>query len=231
MKEYEIHFNDLFRIFIGEAPYHFYIELIFRAAFIYLVLMVSIRLMGRRMSTQLSRNEMAAVVSLAAAIGVPLMNAERGLLLAVVIAFVIIIFQLLVAKRAAVNSKFEALTQDKYTTLVRDGVLNTKAMMVARVSRERVFAQLRSEEISHLGQVKRLYFEAGGSFSLLVRTRPEPGLSVLPVWDEALSSALHQRGSKEVCQYCGFEPSGSAISPVKCANCKRNVWVASVEEK
>jgi uncharacterized membrane protein YcaP (DUF421 family) len=231
MKEFEIKINDYLRILIGEVPYHFYLELIFRASFIYLILMVSLRLMGKRMSTQLSRNEMAAVASLAAAVGVPLMNAERGLLLAVVIAAVIITFQILIARRAAVNKKFESLSQDQYIILVKDGVLDTRAMMKTRVSRERVFAQLRSEEISHLGQVKRLYFEAAGAFSLLKSAQPHPGLSVIPDWDTDFSSDLHLATHKQVCQYCGYEQTLPDGNKVKCKNCERHTWVAAVDQK
>ncbi|MEJ7560620.1 MAG: YetF domain-containing protein [Pedobacter sp.] len=229
MKEFEIKFSDIHRILIGDVPYHFYLEVIFRVAFIYLILMVSLRLMGKRMSTQLGRNEMAAVTSLAAAIGVPLMSPDRGLLPAVVIAAVIITFQILIAKKASTNKKFESFTQDKYNMLVKDGVLDTKAMMSTRVSRDRVFSQLRSESISNLGEVKRLYFEAGGSFSILAAENPKPGLSVLPEWDVDMSSDMHQSVDQEICGYCGYQDPGPVAAKEKvCGNCQHKDWVSAV---
>jgi len=80
MKPEEIHLKDWLRILIGEEPISFLLELIIRAAVVYLVLMLSMRLMGKRMSSQLSRNELATLVSLAAAVGVPMMAPDRGLL-------------------------------------------------------------------------------------------------------------------------------------------------------
>lgn len=224
MKEYEIKLIDIQRILIGDVPYHFYLEVIFRVAFIYMILMVSMRLMGKRMSSQLSRNEMAAVASLAAAIGVPLMNTDRGLLPAVIIAAVIITFQIIIARLASINKKFESLTQDKYNMLVKDGVLNTKAMMLTRVGRERVLAQLRSESISHLGEVKRLYFEAGGTFSLLTRTKAKPGLSVLPHWDQEISLDLLKLTDQKICQYCGYAKPLMFSEEIQCENCKHSQW-------
>lgn len=232
MKEYEIKLSDIQRILIGEVPFHFYLEVIFRIAFIYLILMVSMRLMGKRMSTQLSRNEMAAVASLAAAVGVPLMNPERGLLPAVAIAVVIITYQILIAKKASVNKKFESATQDEYNTIVKDGILNTDAMLLTRISRDRVFAQLRSEGISHLGMVKRLYFEAAGSFSILSASEPKPGLSILPEWDVSMFRELHTKTTMLVCHYCGkpkkaTETGDNAI----CSNCKHNEWAHAVTKQ
>jgi uncharacterized membrane protein YcaP (DUF421 family) len=228
MKEFEIKFNDIHRILIGEVPYHFYIEVIFKVAIIYLILMVSMRFMGKRMATQLGRNEMAAVTSLAAAIGVPLMNPDRGLLPAVIIAAVLITYQTLIARKASTNKKFESLTQDKYNMLVKDGVLNTKAMMLTRVSRDRVFAQLRSESVSHTGEVKRLYFEAAGGFSLLAAENPKPGLSILPEWDTEISAILHKPIEEQICGYCGYHQLKPVVEGKSCSNCQHNEWVKAV---
>jgi uncharacterized membrane protein YcaP (DUF421 family) len=228
MKEYEIKLSDIQRILVGEVPLHFYLEVIFRVAIIYLVLMVSMRLMGKRMSSQLSRNEMAAVASLAAAVGIPLMNPDRGLLPAVVIAVVIIAYQTIIARKASVNKKFESVTQDEYNMLVKDGVLNTNAMVLTKISRERLFSQLRSESISHLGMVRRLYFEAGGTFSLLNTTEPKPGLSVLPEWDQQLSSEMHVLTDVQLCHYCGNHRPLESTDDTLCENCKHHTWVRAV---
>ena len=229
MKEYEIKLSDIQRVLIGEVPFHFYLEVILRTAIIYLILMVSMRLMGKRMSSELSRNEMAAVASLAAAIGIPLMNPDRGLLPAVIIVLVIIFYQILIARRAAGDKRFESLTQGSYNMLVKDGVLNVEAMLLTRISRDRVFAQLRSQSISHLGMVRRLYFEAGGSFSMLKAVAPKPGLSILPGWDKQLDAYLNVRAAPEVCRHCGCpRPSGNTLENQSCTNCQSNQWEQAV---
>jgi uncharacterized membrane protein YcaP (DUF421 family) len=230
MKAYEIKFSDIQRILIGEVPFHFYLEVILRVAMIYLILMLSMRVMGKRMASQLSRNEMAAVASLAAAVGIPLMNPDRGLLPAVVVALVIIFYQIVIAKKASVNKKFESVTQDKYNMLVKDGVLNTNAMLLTRISRDRVFSQLRSHSVSHLGMVKRLYFEADGTFSLLGAANPSPGLSIIPQWDKELSMAIHGTTDERLCSHCGnAKPARRTDKELVCPNCKHKEWVQAVE--
>lgn len=62
-----------------------------RITVIYLI--VSMRLMGRMVVSQLNRSEMIAMVSLAAAIGVPLQSPDRGILAAIVIAAIVISIQ------------------------------------------------------------------------------------------------------------------------------------------
>jgi uncharacterized membrane protein YcaP (DUF421 family) len=232
MKEYEISITDLQRIFIGQVTGYFYIEAIFRILIIYLLLVGSMRLMGKRMSSQLSRNEMAAISSLAAAIGIPLMNPDRGILPAVIIAMIIIAFQVLVARKAAASRKFEALTQDRLEVVAEDGKMNPKVMMHTRVSRDRVFAELRSSNITHLGMVNRMYFEASGNFTIVQASEPKPGLSIIPEWDKELISDLLSPVSKQVCYHCGEENSkGTSDGKKICAHCGHDNWVAAVEEK
>jgi uncharacterized membrane protein YcaP (DUF421 family) len=226
MKPEDFKLSDFQRILIGEIPATFFIELIFRALIIYILLIVSMRLMGKRMSAQISRNEMAAVTSLAAAVGIPLMNPDRGLLPPVIITIVIVLFTNFVSNRTARDEKFESLTQDDYGILVEDGVLNLAVMEQTRVSRERLFAQLRMLNKMHLGMIKRLYFEANGVFSVVDEPNPQPGLSVLPDdIDPEFGKRKLRKTDAFVCKSCGKVAEGlisMARSP--CPNCRAIKW-------
>ncbi|MGV3705261.1 MAG: hypothetical protein ACO1NU_07750 [Arcticibacter sp.] len=90
MEKDKIDIGDWQRILIGDVPGHFYLEIILRMAFIYLVLMVAMRLMGKKMASQLNSSQMAAMVSLAAATGIPILAPDRGLLPVVIIAVVVV---------------------------------------------------------------------------------------------------------------------------------------------
>jgi uncharacterized membrane protein YcaP (DUF421 family) len=228
MKPEEIHLTDLYRILIGEVPPSFYIELLIRTIIIYAILMISMRLMGKRMSAQLGRNEMAALVSLAATIGVPLQAPDRGLIPAVLIALVIICFQIAIAKYATVNQRFEQLTQDEFSILVKDSRMNLDEMVRTRISRERLFAQLRSSEISHLGMIKRLYLEANGSFTLVKNTDSIPGLNILPEKDPEYSKAIHQATDYRSCNICGNIEKGQVQDDAICSHCNNKNWIAAV---
>src|SRR5215216_1741000 len=167
MKPDEIKWTDWQRILIGEVPGSFYIELVIRTLIIFLLLIVSLRLLGRRMAARTSRIELTALFTLAAAIGVPLQAPDRGLLPAIVIAIVVIAVGRLVAVFAFRDPKFEQTVVDDFTILVKDGVVQMKEMKKTRITLERLFALLRGESIRHLGEVERLYFEANGSLTVV----------------------------------------------------------------
>ena len=100
MKPEDIKLTDWMRIVMGEVPWDFLLEEVLRLAFLYALILFSMRLMGKRMAGQLSRNEMAALVALAATVGIPMQVPDRGMLPALVVALVIIGVQRWVAHRA-----------------------------------------------------------------------------------------------------------------------------------
>ncbi|WP_256007238.1 DUF421 domain-containing protein [Pedobacter deserti] len=226
MKPDQINITDIYRILFGEVPYSFFAEAIFRALVIYVILMVSMRLMGKRMSAHMNRNEMAAMVSLAAAIGVPLMNPDRGILPAIIIAAVLIWYQRIIARRAARNEAFEAFSQGSDATLVADGRMHLENMKNSRISRERLFAQLRASEIRHLGEVRRLYLEAPGTFTLIRSDKPEPGLTILPDWDKEFIDKFEHDPQRQACRHCG---NTTEYNQSECEMCKHSDWVAAIQ--
>lgn len=60
------------RILIGDGPWAFLLEVVVRAALVYVLLLVAMRMMGKRVAAQLSITELAVILMLGAAIGVPI---------------------------------------------------------------------------------------------------------------------------------------------------------------
>jgi uncharacterized membrane protein YcaP (DUF421 family) len=229
MKPEEIHLNDWQRILFGEVPSAFFIEVIFRVFITYVILMVSMRLMGKRMAAQLTDVEIVAMVSLAAAIGVPIQAPDRGVLPAIIIAALVVWIERFIASKTAKNEKLESGIFGDINSLVDDSVLNIGNMVKNRITQERVFAQLRSYGITNLGQVTRLYLETNGSFSMVKATEPQPGLSIIPVFDTAFISEQKISKTVNVCENCGIRKGDNPSESEECKNCDNNKWVPAIE--
>src|SRR5688500_6191749 len=116
--------TDLSRILFGEVPGEFFIEIIIRLVIMYIIALVTLRLMGKRMAAQLCRNELADLVSISAAIGVSIQAPDRGLLPSVVIAIVIVLVGRFISRLASKRRRFEELSQGQLSVLVKDSVLH-----------------------------------------------------------------------------------------------------------
>jgi uncharacterized membrane protein YcaP (DUF421 family) len=224
----DIRISDIQRILIGEVPPEFFIEIIIRLIFIYFLCLMAMRLMGKRMIAQLSRNELTALVSIAAAVGVAIQAPDKGLIPAVIIVFIIVFIGRSIAWKAATHKKFEKVTQGNIQTLVKDATLQLQAMEKIKLSKERVFAQLRSQEIKTLGAVKRFYMEANGQFSLIKEDPPKEGLSIVPYWDNSLRNEQEKSTKKKACVACGWMREAT-IHADSCKNCKATNWTIAVK--
>jgi uncharacterized membrane protein YcaP (DUF421 family) len=221
---------DYPRLFMGDTPWSFLLEVAIRMAVLYLVLLTGLRLMGKRMAGQLSRTEQGALVSMAAAVGLPILSPDRGLLAPLLITGVLVIMQRLVVHLAARRPQVEHILQANVITLVADGVLKLDAMEHAVLSHERLYAQLRGESLEHLGQVRRLYMEANGTFSLVEEEEnPQPGLSLVPGWDEEFRQLQPTAAGRFACCSCGWVVEAPQAPATACPKCGVAKWEPAVK--
>jgi uncharacterized membrane protein YcaP (DUF421 family) len=223
------HITDYLRILMGEMPWPFLLEATIRLIVLYLLLLTGLRLMGKRMAGQLSRTELAALVSLAAAVGTPILAADRGLLAPLVIAAVVVLSQRLLTHWSARHAGVEHTLEGNVCTVVAGGVLDLATMEHSVLSQERLFAQLRGQSLEHLGQVRRLYMEANGTFSLVEEEDPQPGLSLLPGWDESFRKLQPLAPGKFACLACGQVVEAPQLPTHKCPHCGTPKWEPAVE--
>jgi uncharacterized membrane protein YcaP (DUF421 family) len=229
MEKSQIKITDLYRILVGDVPFEYYAELLLRSVFIYLLLMICMRLLGKRMASRLGRNELIALVTLAATIGIPLTAPERGLLPPVIIAVLVVYISRWIAARSFRDIKFESFSQGHIDTIVQNGVMDLNIMKKVRLTRERLVGQLRQGGVKHLGEVKRLYMEANGGFSLVKQDEPLPGLFIIPRWDDELYNRLQKAESEMACENCGFIKQQSFDTKTfKCTSCGHIAWTPAV---
>jgi uncharacterized membrane protein YcaP (DUF421 family) len=226
-----IELGDWQRFWFGiGVPPGFLAEVVLRIVVLYAVLAIAIRLMGRRTSSELTRNELLAIVALAAAIGPSIQAPDRGLLPPIAIAVWVVLWQRLVSKATLRSASFERAMLGQGVSLVQDGVLQMPALRRSVISAERLFAELRSNAILQLGLVRRVYLEADGSFSLVRQEPAQPGLPIVPESDAKLRAQLERDESQVACVTCGrLRPRQAAEAP--CKACGGKAWVLPVTDE
>jgi len=227
MKPDDISLTDLNRIFAGNVPILFYLEMVLRAFFVYFLLLGSMRMLGTRMTTRVSHLELAALVALASSVGIPMLAPDRGLLPAVISAIIVVTITLMIARWSFKNKRVEELMQGTTETLVSDSVIQLTSMKKVRISKEQLFGQLRVEGITHLGFVKRVYLEPNGIFTLVKNPKEQAGLAILPADDTEFIMAKLKPTAAELCKNCGLP---SIAQQKTCSGCKENEFIKSVIE-
>lgn len=215
---------DWMRIFMGGSPAIFLVEVIIRVSVIYLLLVGTMRIMGKRMSAMISRNEMIAMVSLAAAIGLPMQDPQNGLLPAFIIAGVVIGVQRIISTQTLGSPNFETTMVGNINALVQDGRLELKNMWRSKISRERMLTEIRVNGLNNLGKVQRVFLEANGAFTIYLFNKEREGLCILPDWDKAFIQEMTVADGSFACGSCGNVVKSEKEPDPECGYCKHKSW-------
>ncbi len=225
MKKEDIIFSDWHRWLFGEAPPSFTGEVALRALLIFMVMLLIVRLMGRRMKGQMSVTELAVVLTLGAVIAGPMQIPTAGLLPSVVVLTALLFMHRFTNWLAYKSRRMELVQQGDLALLVRDGCLDLAAMQRQALSQEQLFGQLRNQNIAQLGELRRVYFEANGRLSLYKLPEPQPGLSILPQADAPPAAISGPAQGKQVCATCGYVPTPTDHAGTRCLRCEAENWV------
>ncbi|MGY3212525.1 DUF421 domain-containing protein [Mucilaginibacter sp. HD30] len=226
MKKFEIHLADWQRILLGQTPPIFLLEVFIRTIIIYIFLLFVLRWLGKRMSGQLTILEMAVMLTLGAIVSVAMQVPDRGITLSMFVLFCTLAFQRGISWLGTRSARVEELSQGTISTLVKDGVLDLEEMRRCRISRQQLFAQLRSTGIFSLGEVRRVYLEACGLFSTVKMHNPSAGLPLMPPGDSRVLNLLHHT-NEMACKNCGNVESHKAELK-ECTRCGDKTWTQAV---
>src|SRR5215218_4576119 len=228
-QQQQISLADWQRLLMGGTPWTFLLELLVRAVVVYLLLLLFMRLMGKRVAGQMSISELAIILSLGAAVGLPLQVPDKGLLPALAVLAVAVAFQRGLSLWAYKSRKVELLSQGDVSVLLKDGRLLPEGMEAEHLSPEKIFASLRAQGVEHLGQLRRVYLEPSGDLSLIKYKRQRPGLLIIPESDS--SHGRYERAEDHyACSNCGNVVASDHEPLDYCEYCGEPRWTEAVTE-
>jgi uncharacterized membrane protein YcaP (DUF421 family) len=235
----DFHVFDFHRIFIGDLPISFMLEIVFRTLIMYSYTIVLLRILGKRGMGQLSTLELAIIISFGSAVGDPMVGANVPILHGMLSISVVAIFQIWVERLINKNKKVEAFMEGQPGLMVENGVIQWECMVNENLSREDLFRFLRGKEVDHLGQIHKALFEISGQVSVMFQPpkKVRPGLSVLPENNIPLDAVLNNevpipKAGYYSCMNCGNTKEFNQQNKFPtCEVCKTEEWIKSVEEK
>ena len=166
MNKEEIHIKDLHRLLFGDAPPEILIEVMMRSIILYLALVLVVRLLGKRTNSILTITERAVFITLGAIVAMPMHGPRHGVIIGIVVLLTVLVLQRSFTLSFFVSRRWEEKIQGTVSILVKDNIINISKLEQHCISRQQLFELLREKDIRHLGQVKRAYIEAAGTFSI-----------------------------------------------------------------
>ncbi|KQM76248.1 hypothetical protein ASE74_19535 [Pedobacter sp. Leaf216] len=217
---------DWTKIMVGEEKWGFLVEIAIRTILMYFIILIGLRLLGKRGVRQLSVFEMVVIISLGSAAGDPMFYKEIGLMVPVAIFAIIVSAYRLTTYLMAKSKGFDDLVEGKATYFIEEGMFSVNEFRKETLAQDEFFSELRQQGVSHLGQVKTAILETSGCVSIFFFPDNEvkPGLPILPKAFDTASTIITQDG-KYACSFCGKVETISKGQETDCKNCNHNEWV------
>jgi uncharacterized membrane protein YcaP (DUF421 family) len=222
---------NLKELLFGQEDKSFLLAVFLRAFVMFVVVLTSLRILGKRGVKQLSIFELVIILTLGSAAGDPMFYSDVGLLPAMCVFITVVGLYRLVIYLADKSSHFNHIVEGKPVCLVKDGIFCYENFVKEPIALDEFLAGLRVMKVSQLGQVNRAYLETSGELSIFCYSndRVKHGLPILPEALEKCVSEIPQPGIYS-CVHCGFTTELTATGAAKCNTCGKNTWVEACDD-
>lgn len=218
---------DFEEVFLADLDWSFALQIVLRTLIMFSVILVFLRVSGKKGVSQLSIFEVAIIIGLGSAAGDPMINPDNAIVPALLVFTTIMVFYRLITWGASRSERFESLVEGDPVYVIEDGmfVLDAGENTFAK---DEFFAEMRQQNIAHLGQVQTAILETNGNLSFFYYADEDiqPGLPVLPKLYHKKSHSVGHTG-QFACTTCGQVERISA-SRHKCPRCQETEWVEAV---
>lgn len=219
-------------LMLGDENWGFIPEVILRTTIMFIIIFVSLRLLGKRGVKQLSVFELIVIISLGSAAGDPMFYKEVGILPALIVFAIIVGLYSLITYFIGKNKGFENLVEGRPTCLIKNGAFSIQNFSKEALGEDEFFAELRMQGVSQLGQIEEAIEESSGNISIFFYADEEVkyGLPIMPNSLEACQKEITDI-DYYACVFCGYTEKMKPTKNLTCPECKKNQWVRATNKK
>ncbi len=143
------------------------LEIVIRAALIYAVVLLGVRLSGKREVGQMTPFDLTLLLLISNAVQNAMTGPDTTLLGGIVAAITLLVMNYGVAELAGMNRRFRKFIQGSPTLLVHNGQVIESHMAREHITLDEIDAALREHGIAHIKDVALAVLEVDGTISCL----------------------------------------------------------------
>ncbi len=156
------------RLFLGMAPPLYLLEIALRIMMLFAVLLIVVRLLGKRGQQNLSPMQQMLMIALGSAAGDVMLYPQIALAYAALVLVGVTLLTVLLEKTAGNFQPVRDYLESEPSILVREGEIDWTVMKKERTTERELYASLRSGGAVALSQVELAILEVTGSISVIL---------------------------------------------------------------
>ena len=150
------------------------LSLFFRTFLFYAILMLSLRIMGKRQIGDAEPSDLAVTILISELVSTPLQNAEEPILNSLVPIAVLVVIEIAVAVLSLKNLRLRRFFQGRYGILVEDGKINQKELTKAHITVDELLEEIRQNGGVSVDEVRLCVLETSGRMSVIMKNGTTP---------------------------------------------------------
>lgn len=219
-------------LLLGSEKWSFLFEAGLRTFVMFLVILMYLRLLGKRGVKQLSVFELGVIIGLGSAAGDPMFYKDVGLLPGILVFSIVFGLYRLITFLINRSDKFEKFVEGSPTSILKNGQMLMENFKDEPIARDEFYSQLRLHSISHLGQVEEAIIETNGEISIYYFPDDDvkAGLPIIPSLCEEKFTVIPKEDTYS-CSFCGYTATLSPAAEHTCPCCNKKEWIKSIDRR
>ena len=147
---------------------------VYRTIILYIAVIISIRLMGKRQIGDMQPSDLVITLLISEIAAMPLQDTDQPILFAVSAIFTIVLIEILVSLVSLKSFAVRKMLSGSSAILIRDGVIDQKELKKVRMTVLDLVEMLRGQQVFDISTVSFAVLETGGSLSVLLKSKEQP---------------------------------------------------------
>ncbi len=218
-------------LLLGSEDWSFLAETSLRTLIMFCIIVIGLRLLGKRGVKQLSVFELVVIIGLGSAAGDPMFYKDVGILPALIVFIMVILLYNIIVYFVGKSKAFERFLEGKPVCLIKNGEFSIENFRKETLGEDEFFAELRMQSVSQLGQVEEAIEESSGGISIFFYPDEDVkyGLPVMSGIQDAAFTEITEPAYYS-CVFCGHTQN---LKPgaFRCPDCGKNKCVKASNKR
>lgn len=168
-----------------------------RTLLLYIVIIVAVRLMGKRQISELQTSELVVTLLISDIAAIPMQYTGQPLVSGFIPIAVLVMCEIVISALMLKSTKFRRIICGRPVIVINDGKVDQKEMRRLRMSTEDLSEQLRQENVFSIGDVAYAIIETNGKMSVIKKPdkeQPTAGMLGVALPDTGIETVVISDG-------------------------------------
>ena len=144
-----------------------------RTVILYIVIIVSMRILGKRQIGELQPAELVITILLSEILAIPMQDTSLPLMNTIIPVLLLVGFEIIISILNLKSVKFRSAMQGNPLIVIREGVIDQKQLKELRFTTDDLLEELRKKDIFDISQVWYAIVETDGTLSVMLKADEE----------------------------------------------------------